>query len=143
VLPLSKARSHRNQVTRTPGRNERDRLPVEDHLAHAQAELQGPAAARSNRSKTPAGREKRTGCMTSARHRQLTANRPRTPGHYRDEKRLPHGHSRAIRFLGCWRLRTIAPGGNCVTPGGARARVLAQHGELVRRVPRGPRGHRR
>jgi hypothetical protein len=41
ALRLSKARSHRNQVTRTPGRNERDRLPVEDHLAHAQAELQG------------------------------------------------------------------------------------------------------
>jgi D-serine deaminase-like pyridoxal phosphate-dependent protein len=36
VLRLSKARSHRSQVTRTPGRNERDRLPVEDHLAHGQ-----------------------------------------------------------------------------------------------------------
>ena len=38
-------------------------------------------AARSNRGRTPAGREKGTGCMTSARHCQLTANRPPPPGH--------------------------------------------------------------
>lgn len=84
------------QVTRTPGCDERDRATGEDHCAHALGRICRACGRTTEQGRTPAGPERRTGCMTSARHGQLTADRPRLPALNRDGRPRVYRRQRTV-----------------------------------------------